>query len=44
MPISLGFWEGGCPYHCDSGKMRRRERELESKGLETSRERGEIES
>ena len=20
MPISLGFWEWGCPYHCDSGK------------------------
>ena len=20
MPISLGVWEWGCPYHCDSGK------------------------
>ena len=21
MPISLGFWELGCPYHCDSALL-----------------------
>ena len=21
MPISLGFWEWGCPYHCDSALL-----------------------
>ena len=31
MPISLGFWEWGCPYHCDSALLFAIEKALDTR-------------